>query len=290
LRPLYTATGRGLFAEGEIAELSGYAGSRPVRIGNAAAQQVQLDVFGPIANLVWTLALHGAPLSAEHVRLVEALVSAVRQRWHEPDHGIWEPRRPPRHNVHSKVMCWVTVDRATKLAQDLWDGPRAEWLELADRIKADVLEHGWKPSRNAFTAAYDGEDLDAGVLQIGLSGLLAPDDPRFVATVEAIERELRDGPTVYRYRSEDGLPGPEGGFHLLAAWLVDAYLAIGRRDDARALFRELVGLAGPTGLYSEQVDPATRRALGNHPQAYSHLALIHSALNLAQAVAGVAER
>jgi GH15 family glucan-1,4-alpha-glucosidase len=290
LRPLYTVTGQELSSEGELAELSGYAGSRPVRIGNAAAQQVQLDVFGPIANLVWTLALSGAPLSSEHAALVEALVSAVRLRWREPDHGIWEPRRPPRHNVHSKVMCWVTVDRAATLAQEVWAGPRTDWKELADTIKADVLAHGWKPERNAFTAAYDGDDLDAAALHVGLSGMLAPDDPRFVGTVEAVERELRDGPTVYRYRTEDGLPGPEGGFHLLASWLVDAYLMIGRRDDARALFDELVGLAGPTGLYSEQVDPATRRALGNHPQAYSHIGLVHNALNLAHTVAGVGAR
>lgn len=282
LRPLYSVTGHHLGPEGEIAELCGYAGSRPVRVGNAAGLQVQLDVFGPIVHLVWTLLGKGAPLSAEHWQLVEAMVCAVERRWHEPDHGIWEIRAARRHHVHSKIMCWVTVDRAEKIAREYQGQDRPDLRQLRDEIAADVLENGYKPELGCFTAAYDGEDLDAAALAVGLSGLVAPDDERFAGTVRAIERELRDGPTVYRYRSEDGLPGPEGGFHFCAQWLVEAYLLVGRRKEAEELFESIVALAGPTGLLTEQYDPETRRSLGNHPQAYSHLGLIRNALLLAK--------
>lgn len=285
LRPIYSVSGAELGTEAEIAELSGYGGSRPVRVGNGAAHQVQLDVFGPIVELILALARAGAPLSAEHWRLCEAMVEAVARRWHEPDHGIWEIRAPARHHVHSKVMCWTALDRGRTLAEEFFDRKRPAWGELADRIRAQVLERGWKEARGAFTAAYAGDDLDAAVLQVGLSGMLEGSDPRFHATVAAIEEELRDGPTVYRYRTDDGLPGREGGFHLLAAWLGEAYLAIGRPQEARAVFDGLAGLAGPTGLLSEQYDPIERRALGNHPQAYSHLGLIELALGLDRAAA-----
>ena len=283
LHPLYLVTGRHLPPEAEIAELAGYAGSRPVRVGNAAERQVQLDVFGPIVDLVARLVDAGAPLSSQHWRLVEAMVRAVERRWHEPDNGIWEIRKPPRHHVHSKVMCWLTVDRAIAVADHFTDPDQHEWRALRDAIAADVLEHGWKDDVGAFTAAYDGTDLDASVLVVGVSGLPPHDDGRFLATVDAVERELRDGPTVYRYRADDGLPGAEGGFHLMTSWLIDALHLVGRNDDARALFDGLVALAGPTGLLSEEYDPGADRSLGNHPQAYSHLGLINNALTLADA-------
>jgi trehalose-phosphatase len=281
LHPLYLVTGRHLPPEADIAELAGYAGSRPVRVGNAAERQVQLDVFGPIVDLVHLLLTSGAPLSSQHWRLVEAMVRAVERRWEEPDHGIWEIRKPPRHHVYSKVMCWLTVDRALKVADQFTDSEPDGWQSLCERIAEDVLTKGWNDTVGAFTAAYDGTDLDASVLAVGLSGLVRPDDDRFVRTVDAIEAELRDGPTVYRYHHDDGLPGREGGFHLMTSWLIDAYLLVGRRDDAEELFRDLVGLVGPTGLMAEEYDPANARALGNHPQAYSHLGLINNALNLA---------
>jgi trehalose-phosphatase len=280
LAPLYNVTGRHLPPEADLAELAGYAGSRPVRIGNAADRQVQLDVFGPIVELVWTLLDAGAPLSSQHLKLVEQMVAAVEQRWDEPDHGIWEIRKPPRHHVHSKTMCWVTADRAVKIAEGFLGQTKQEWADLRDRIAEDVLEHGYKEEVGAFTAAYDGTDLDASVLTVGLKGLVAPDDPRFAGTVRAVEDELRDGPTVWRYHDDDGLPGTEGGFNLMTSWLIDAYLLVGRVDDARSLFKDLASLAGPTGLMAEEYDPATDRALGNHPQAYSHLGLIENALNL----------
>ncbi len=280
LHPLYLVTGRHLPPEADIAELSGYAGSRPVRVGNAAERQVQLDVFGPIVDLVWLLATKGAPLSGQHWQLVQAMVGAVEKRWREPDHGIWEIRRSPRHHVHSKVMCWVTVDRAIRVAADFVDDDHHEWEQLRDRIRDDVLDRGWKPDVGAFTAAYDGTDVDASVLAVGLWGLVDPGDDRFLGTVGAVERELREGTTVFRYRGDDGLPGTEGGFHLMTSWLVDSYLATGREPEARELFAGLVASAGRTGLLSEEQDPVTGRSLGNHPQAYSHLGLIHNALNL----------
>ena len=289
LAPVYTLTSEVLGPEAEIAELSGYRGSRPVRVGNMASCQVQLDVFGPIVELVALLVELDAPVSSQHWRLVEAMVSAVDHRWHEPDHGIWEIRRAPRHHVHSKVMCWLTVDRAITVARRFLDQERDDWKTLRDRIAADVVEHGFKPGLNAFTAAYDGTDLDAAALFVGLSGLLGPDDPRFAGTVEAVEKTLRKGPTVYRYRADDGLPGAEGGFHICASWLVDAYVLLGRVDDARQLFEQITALAGPTGLLSEQYGPRTGRALGNVPQAYSHIGIIENAIRLA-GVARLSER
>ncbi|MCP5028063.1 MAG: trehalose-phosphatase [Actinomycetia bacterium] len=281
LAPLFNVTGRHLPPEAEITELSGYAGSRPVRVGNAAEGQVQLDVFGPIVDLAHLLLEAGAPLSGEHLRLVQAMVGAVAKRWHEPDHGIWEIRKPPRHHVHSKAMCWLTVDRGISITENFLDHCPDEWLLLRDEIAADVLDQGWKPEVKSFTAAYDDVDMDASVLAVGLSGLLAADDERFVATVNAVESTLREGPTVYRYRADDGLPGVEGGFHLMTSWLIDAYLLVGRRDDAADLFDQYCGLVGSTGLMPEEYDPASGRSLGNHPQAYSHLGLINNALNLA---------
>ncbi len=282
LQPVYTVTGEPLGPEAEIGELSGYRGSRPVRVGNMASRQVQLDVFGPIVELVALLLELDAPLSSQHWRLVEAMVSAVSLRWNEPDHGIWEIRRSPRHHVHSKVMCWLTVDRAITVACRFLDQDRDDWKALRDRIGADVIEHGFKPELNAFTAAYDGTDIDAAALYVGLSGLLEPDDPRFAGTVEAVERTLRSGPTVYRYRADDGLPGFEGGFHICASWLVDAYALLGRHEDARQLFEQIAALAGPTGILSEQYGPRTKRALGNVPQAYSHIGIIENAVRLAR--------
>lgn len=290
LQPLYTIAGAELGSEAEIGELSGYRGSRPVRVGNAASRQVQLDVFGPVVELVYELLVSGAPLSGEHWRLVEAMVQAVQRRWRDPDHGIWEIRLPPRHHVHSKVMCWVTADRAARISARFLGKDRADLEGLRDRIRDDVLEHGFSRSLNAFGVAYGIDQIDASVLEVGLRGLIEPDDPRFVSTVEAVEKNLRLGPTVYRYRYEDGLPGTEGGFHLCTAWLIDALVLIGRPERARDLFNEMIALVGPTGLLPEQYGPKTKRALGNHPQAYSHLALIDAALTLSESGGRLASR
>lgn len=281
LRPLYTVNGAELGSEAEIPELGGYAGSRPVRVGNAAAGQLQLDVFGPIVELIHLLAERDAPLSGEHFRLVEAMVGAVEARWRDPDHGIWEVRGPMRHHVHSKVMCWETARRGVDIAERLAGAARPEWAALRDAIREDVLAHGIHPSLGAFTAAYGEDVIDAAVLAVGLKGLVEADDSAFQKTVEAVERRLLLGDTVYRYRFDDGLPGEEGGFHLCTSWLIQAYVKVGRADDANALFEELLAGAGATGLMPEEVDPETGRGLGNHPQAYTHLGVIEAALALA---------
>ena len=282
LNPLYALDGGKLPPEADITELAGYGGSRPVRVGNAADNQIQLDVFGPIVDLVHLLGERGAPLSARHWRLVEEMVGAVEQRWQEADHGIWEIRSAPRHHVYSKVMGWVTVDRAIRIAEDVFERQRPDWYALRDQIAADVFEHGWNDAVQSFTTAYDGIDLDASVLMIGISGMLAADDPRFAATVRAVESQLREGPTVYRYHHEDGLPGTEGGFHLMTSWMVDCYALLGENEEARSLFRKVLATAGETGLLSEEYDPVAHRSLGNHPQAYSHLGIINNALRLSE--------
>jgi trehalose 6-phosphate phosphatase len=277
LHPLYSVTGAPLSTEAIIESLPGYAGSRPVRIGNAADHQVQLDVFGPIAELIHGLSARQGMLSDGHWDLLVQMAAAVLARWHEADHGIWEARRAPRHHVYTKVMCWVALDRALRTAVRHGREPLPAWEPTAAKIREEVLREGWDESASSYTVAYDSPDLDAAVLHIGLSGLLDVNDPRFLATVTAVERELRVGPTVFRYRYDDGLPGLEGGFHICTTWLIEAYIAVGRIEEAWDLFDQLVNLFGPTGLLPEEYDPGTETHLGNHPQAYSHLGFIRCA-------------
>jgi trehalose-phosphatase len=281
LRPVYALDGGALGSEAVIDTLPGYAGSRPVRVGNLANQQVQFDVFGPVVELIGDLADQRGYLEDADWQLARAMCEAVARRWHEPDHGIWEERQVPRHHVHSKVMCWLAIDRALRIAEAHGAAVDPSWPGLRDEIAADVLTQGWNDQAQAFTAAYGATDLDAASLHVGLSGLLDPADQRFQATVSAVEAGLRSGCTVYRYRGDDGLPGAEGGFHLCTTWLIEAYLLIGRRADAEELFAQFVDTAGPTGLLPEEYDPLEERSLGNHPQAYSHVGLIRCAQLLA---------
>ena len=280
LHPLYTVEGLELGPEAVIDTLPGYAGSRPVRVGNAANRQIQLDVFGPIADLVAAVARARGFVRDSDWHVVQEMVRAVESRWHEPDHGIWEARMAPRHHVYSKVMCWLTVARGIEVQELRGEPVPPEWVELRDRIRANVLLLGWNDAAGAYSVAYGDEGIDASSLWVGLSGLVTDDDPRFLATVLKVEAELRSGAVVYRYRWDDGLPGLEGGFHICTAWLVEAYLRTGRRSDAEELFQQMLETAGPTGLLPEQYDPFAERGLGNHPQAYSHLGLIRCALAL----------
>ncbi len=280
LRPLYTVNGSELGAEGEISDLPGYAESRPVRVGNGAGNQVQLDVFGPVADLIALMAEAGAPLTPDHARLLDAMVDAVARRWSEPDNGIWEVRGPLRHHVHSRTICWHAIDRAIAARKALGEPQRPHENDLRDRIREDVLTHGFNERVGAFTAAYGSDELDAACLLTGLTGLVAPEDPRFLSTVRVIERDLRRGDGLMRYVYEDGLPGVEGVFHLCTGWLIESLHLIGEHERARDLFERYAQQAGPLGLYSEERDHVTGIPLGNYPQAYSHIALVNAACRL----------
>jgi len=297
LRPLYPVEGDFISPEAVIPTLSGYRGSRPVRVGNAASHQTQHDMFGTLLDLMGQLTQAGGQVEAKIITdemwsLVKALIEAVSRIWFAPDHGIWEARRPPRHHVHSKAMCWVALDRAVRIGEarrrrlEVSDpDPKLleQWRQLADEIKADVLEHGWNEKLNSYTVAYDDTHLDAAILQMGLLGMVEPTDERYKATVDAVERRLRLGPIVYRYRFDDGLPGFEGGFLICACWLVEALFETGQHQKAEELFARVLNLLGPTGLLPEQYDSATQRHLGNYPQAYSHVGIINAALRLSGA-------
>ena len=283
LRPIYTVDGHDLGPEAEIGGLAGYGDSRPVRVGNAAAQQVQLDVFGPITDLIALLAEQGAPISPDHWRMTRSMVEAVESRWQEPDHGIWEIRGEREHHVHSKVMCFHTVNRALVVHESVTGRSNPAWSELRERIRADVLENGFSASTNSFTGAYGRAELDAAALAVGLTGLVDAGDPRFIATVDAVDKHLRVGGTVFRYLFDDGLPGREGGFHLCTGWLIESLARSGRLTQACELFGEFLRCVGPTGVLSEEIEAELNIPLGNAPQAYSHLALINAALCLEQA-------
>lgn len=282
LRPLYPVAGDDYIPEAVIPTLKGYLGSRPVRIGNLAEHQVQMDMFGPIVDLVRRLGQAGVMIGDRYWNLVVAIGDAVCRRWMEPDHGIWEERRQRRHHVHSKVMCWQVLDAGIAIARASGRPVPEHWVSAREEVHADVLTNGWNERVGAFTAAYGDDDIDSAVLQLALVGFLPHDDWRVRSTVAAVEREMREGETVYRYKHDDGLPGKEGGFLICTAWLIETLAQTGREADARSLFDRYIDLAGPTGLLAEEFDPVTERALGNVPQAYSHAGLIQAACTLAR--------
>ncbi|MDE2580764.1 MAG: glycoside hydrolase family 15 protein [Rhodospirillales bacterium] len=269
----------GIGAEADLAErsldhLDGYMGSRPVRTGNGAYRQRQIDVYGEILD--WALLFHtlGGRFDRGSRRMLAAFADFVAANWNEPDQGLWEMRGAPRHNIHSKMMSWVALDRAIRLI-----GSRPRWLEESRKIVAEVRQHGIDPLAGHLVQSYDQPDLDAALLLAPTLGFPL-DRATLEATVRAIERDLRQGDLVYRYRGEDGLTGSEGAFLICSFWLVDALLRLGRRDDATALFRNLLARANDVGLYAEEVDPGSGDFLGNFPQAFTHLALIGAAVHL----------
>nr|WNW40588.1 glycoside hydrolase family 15 protein [Streptomyces sp. Li-HN-5-13] len=293
LQPIYRLDGTTDLTEQTLVHLPGYEGSRPVRTGNAAAGRLQLDVFGEIADTLLLAEDAGLPPEPWTDILLLALARQVERRWHEPDEGIWEIRGPARHFTHSKVMCWVAVDRTLRLLERRPDPEPALLLRLAElreQIHADVCERGIDAERGVFTQYYGGRELDAALLLIPLVGFLPPDDKRVIGTVEAIQRELstEDG-FVLRYATGrhaaanvDGLAGHEGAFLACTFWLVEALTAIGRDGEARELFDRLLALRSDLGLLAEEWDPHARRQLGNYPQAFSHWALADAALRLAR--------
>jgi GH15 family glucan-1,4-alpha-glucosidase len=285
LQILYGLRGERRILETEADWLCGYGDARPVRLGNAASGQFQLDVYGEAIDVLYQARRGGLPPSHEEWSVAKAIVETVERRWNEPDRGLWEIRGEPRHFVHSKVLAWVALDRAICFVEELGaDGPVDRWRALRRRIHDDVCTHGWDPRRETFTQSYGSKELDAATLLIPLVGFLPPDDPRVVSTVRAVERELlRDG-FLLRYSPTssdvDGLPPGEGAFLACNFWLADAYCVSGRRDDAQATFERLIGIANDLGLLAEEYSVAQQRMVGNFPQAFSHVGLVNTAFNL----------
>ena len=287
LQIVYRLDGSTETEERELSELAGYRGSRPVRIGNGAAGQVQLDIYGAVLDAVWVYANAVGRLDGDTGREVAKIADYVAAHWRDRDNGIWEVRSETTHFTQSKALCWVGLDRACSLAaKGLIPDRRARWGEAAAELRAFVDEHAWDEQRGSYVRAPDLRELDASLLTLSLLGYCEPGSEQMVGTIEAIERELREGPSVYRYRGDDGVSGEEGAFLTCSFWLVDALARAGRVEDAVALMDELLGLANDVGLYSEEIDPRTCELLGNFPQALTHLALIHAALSVAAAEPG----
>lgn len=286
LQIMYSLHGARRLPEAELGWLPGFEGSSPVRTGNAAAGQFQLDVWGEVLD---GLALTRNTLSDdgdESWDLQIAIMEHLEKIWDQPDNGLWEMRGPRRHFTHSKVMAWVAADRMVKGVEESGlPGPADRWRALRDRIHAEVLERGFDKKRNTFVQSYGSDQLDASLLLIPRVGFLPHDDPRVVGTIEAIQRDLTQDGFVLRYKPEssnDGLPGREGIFVACSFWMVEALLGAGRRDEAQELFYRLLELRNDVGLLSEEWDPQARRQLGNTPQAFSHFALITTAMQLHQ--------
>jgi GH15 family glucan-1,4-alpha-glucosidase len=293
LQIMYGIAGERRLEERELEWLPGYERSRPVRIGNGASEQLQLDVYGDILDAPYQSALHSAQAGVtrtaeddEGWSITQKLVERLEDEWREEDSGIWEVRGPPRHFTHSKVMTWVAFDRAVRICEEFhMPGRVARWRALRDEIHAVVLARGWSAEKQAFTQSFDSEELDASVLLMPTLGFLPATDARMVSTVEAIQRELTVDGLVLRYRPRedgavDGLPAGEGMFLPCSFWLADALALQGKHDEARELFERLLDLRNDVGLLAEEYDPVSGRQLGNFPQAFSHLALVNTALLL----------
>jgi GH15 family glucan-1,4-alpha-glucosidase len=288
LQVLYGVGGERWLEEHELPHLEGYRGSRPVRIGNAAFNQRQLDIYGEILDCAFLLHKYGGTISNDLWAFLSAVVDHVCQVWTEPDQGIWEVRSGPQHFVYSKALCWVALDRGIKLATrcglpaDLarWEAARAAVLDA-------LLTRGYDERLGAFTQAFGSAQLDASALAMVLRKVLPAGDPRMRSTVDRVARELGVGGLLRRYLPivDDGLPGAEGVFLLCSFWLVDCYAEMDRMEEARALFERLLAYANDVGLYAEELDPRTGHHLGNFPQGFTHVALINAATNLAKAEA-----
>jgi GH15 family glucan-1,4-alpha-glucosidase len=284
VQTIYGIRGERRLPEWELDWLPGYEGSKPVRVGNAAVDQFQLDVFGEVAA-----ALSRTPEAKEDIRvsstaLQAAMIDHLCKIWQQPDEGIWETRGGPQHFTHSKVMAWVALDRAIKHYEQYdGDGDVKRWKKNRDMIHKEVLEKGFNKKLNSFVQSYGSKDLDASCLRIVLVGFLPPEDPRIRGTVEAIEKSLMQDGFVRRYNtrtSKDGLPGGEGAFLACSFWMVTNLWLIGRKADATAMFERLLKLRNDVGLLSEEYDPKGKRLVGNFPQALSHISLLHAAFTM----------
>jgi GH15 family glucan-1,4-alpha-glucosidase len=284
---MYGVAGERRLAEWEADWLPGYERSAPVRIGNAAVDQRQLDVYGEVVDALCLASRCGIAVDRHTWSLQRALLDFLEKHWAEPDEGLWEVRGPRRDFVHSKVMAWVAFDRAVEAASGGLPGPAARWRQLRDQIHREVTQKGYNSERGAFTQYYGAQTLDASVLLMAELGFLPPDDPRLISTVDAIRRDLVTDGLVRRYQLDpggrsavDGLPGTEGAFLACSFWLANALHLTRRYDEAAELFERLLGLRNDLGLLSEEYDPRYGRLVGNTPQAFSHVPLIQTALNL----------
>jgi GH15 family glucan-1,4-alpha-glucosidase len=288
LQIMYGLAGERRLDERELEWLPGYEESRPVRVGNAASEQLQLDVYGEVLDALYQTRVHGAHADEHAWAIVQSLLGWLEDGWRQEDAGIWEVRGPSRHFTHSKVMAWVAFDRACCFVDRFgWDGPVDRWRALRDEVHREVLERAWDDERRTFTQSYGSRELDASVLLMPIVGFLPATDERIVGTVEAIRGELVHEGLVRRYLDQDtegldGLPPGEGIFLPCTFWLADVLALQDRTDEAREIFERLLGLANDVGLLAEEYDPATGRQLGNFPQAFTHLALVNTAFILSK--------
>ncbi|HKA03182.1 MAG TPA: glycoside hydrolase family 15 protein, partial [Acidimicrobiales bacterium] len=287
LPALLTLHGRHVPAERELPDWPGYAQSRPVRVGNEARDQHQLDGYGWVLDAAWLLSRTGHPLFSETWRAMRGFADEVARRWAEPDSGIWEIRADMAHHVHSKLMAWLALDRALRIAamRRTSNRQRARWQHERDAIAVDVTSRGFNPRLGSYTRAYGSDDLDAALLVLPILQFEPAGSPRTRGTIDAIRRELTaGGPLLYRYPpGRDGLAGTEGAFLPCSFWLAQALAATDRVDEAGDLLGELIGLGGPLGLYAEEMDPTSGAHLGNYPQALTHAALVQAILALRDA-------
>jgi len=294
LNIMYGLAGERRLTELELAWLPGYEDSAPVRIGNVASRQFQLDVYGELMDAMHVARRGGLEPDENAWHVERALTEFLESAWNEPDNGIWEMRGPKRHFTHSKVMAWVAVDRMIKAVERFGlDGPLDRWRSLRATIHAEVCRRGFDYERNTFVQYYGGKELDASLLMIPMVGFLPPHDARVRGTIEAIERDLIADGFVLRYRTNreiDALPPGEAAFLACSFWLADNFALLGRNEDARRLFERLLNLRNDVGLLSEGYDPADKRLLGNFPQALSHLALVNTAFNLSRDHGPAADR
>ncbi len=281
IQVMYSLHGDSDLEERELNHLSGYRNSAPVRIGNAAARQRQLDVYGELVSAFYETRRYGEEISQNDWRFISKITNAACRMWKTKDSGIWEVRGGPRHFTYSKLMCWAALDRAIQMAEKQgFEAPLARWKKTRRQIRQAIIEHGFSQKLNSFVQAFDSEALDATSLLIPIMGFLPADDPRVEGTIDATFNHLTENGLVYRYREDDGLPGTEGTFVLCTFWLVDALIQSGQLEKAEELFLGVLDHTSPLGLFAEEIDPASGHQLGNYPQAFSHIGLMSSALRL----------
>jgi GH15 family glucan-1,4-alpha-glucosidase len=283
LQILFGVAGERRIGEEQL-DLDGYRGSRPVRVGNGAARQLQLDALGEILNLAWRWHLRGHSPDDDEWRFFSELVDTAAQRWSEPDRGIWEWRGEPRHFVHSKACCWAALDRGLRLAEECArSAPTRRWKQAREEVREAIEAHGYEHERGVFVQCFDQRALDGALLLLPIVGFVAFDDERMLRTTDAVREELDANGFLYRYREDDRLSGREGAFLACSFWLAECYARQGRLAQAREVFDRAMGAASPLGLFSEQIDPDGGELLGNFPQALTHLSHVAAAVALAEA-------